>query len=522
MAKTTSVASIGAALAELGQRVLLVDLDPQACLTFSLGIDPEDLELSVHHVLTKGLDPAEVIIETDDGVDLLPATIELARAEADLLTRTGREHVLRARSTSWPRTRTIAVRLGAARLPAVARRADRRRADRRPGRADPAAVRDAVAPRRGAAARHRPRRTPVHQPRPRGVGRAADVVRRAHQPRADGARDDLRHLRPRGDRAADPEDDQVRRGAGRRSLDPRHQPQQQGCTGLPRGRRRTWSRPRSATKAGDDDAPTAARCGRATGGSRRSSTSLTVLGGGRAGRARRPRRPARRRPAPARRPASYTADATPTGAPPTPPSGDRVDRPATVRTPRTRRPPRADVGTTARLPARQRHGPADRLQPEPPAGLAGRRRRPTTCSAPTWSRAASPTTSSRAPTRSTRRSRWAVGVDDSGVMQYFVRFTQGPTGAAIGFHIDPDQERRAAADARPARHAAVARLHPAGHAGRHRAVELRPGRHQGRRRRLTPAPSRLGRLGVTVLCAPSRRSAPGVRAERRRRRRLRD
>src|SRR6476659_8531722 len=96
VAKTTTVASLGAALAELGHRVLLVDLDPQACLTFSLGIDPEDLELSVHHVLTKGLDPAEVIIETDDGVDLLPATIELARAEADLLTRTGREHVLKS------------------------------------------------------------------------------------------------------------------------------------------------------------------------------------------------------------------------------------------------------------------------------------------------------------------------------------------------------------------------------------------------------------------------------------------
>jgi chromosome partitioning protein len=95
VAKTTSVASIGAALGELGHRVLLVDLDPQACLTFSLGIDPEDLELSVHHVLTKGLDPIEVILETDDGVDLLPATIELARAEADLLTRTGREHVIK-------------------------------------------------------------------------------------------------------------------------------------------------------------------------------------------------------------------------------------------------------------------------------------------------------------------------------------------------------------------------------------------------------------------------------------------
>jgi chromosome partitioning protein len=95
VAKTTSVASIGAALGEQGQRVLLVDLDPQACLTFSLGIDPEDLELSVHHVVTKGVDATEVIIETEDGVDLLPATIELARAEADLLTRTGREHVLR-------------------------------------------------------------------------------------------------------------------------------------------------------------------------------------------------------------------------------------------------------------------------------------------------------------------------------------------------------------------------------------------------------------------------------------------
>lgn len=96
VAKTTSVASIGAALAERGLSVLLVDLDPQACLTFSLGIDPEDLALSLHHVLTKGLDPAEVILTTDDGVDLLPATIELARAEADLLTRTGREHVLKA------------------------------------------------------------------------------------------------------------------------------------------------------------------------------------------------------------------------------------------------------------------------------------------------------------------------------------------------------------------------------------------------------------------------------------------
>ena len=96
VAKTTSVASIGAALAELGHSVLLVDLDPQACLTFSLGIDPEDVEVSVHQVLTQGVSAQDVLVRTEDGVDLLPATIELARAEAELLTRTGREHALRS------------------------------------------------------------------------------------------------------------------------------------------------------------------------------------------------------------------------------------------------------------------------------------------------------------------------------------------------------------------------------------------------------------------------------------------
>ena len=96
VAKTTTVASLGAAIAEQGGRVLLVDLDPQACLTFSLGIDPEDLELSVHHVLTKSIDPTEVLVTTEEGIDLMPATIELARAEADLLTRTGREYVIKS------------------------------------------------------------------------------------------------------------------------------------------------------------------------------------------------------------------------------------------------------------------------------------------------------------------------------------------------------------------------------------------------------------------------------------------
>ncbi len=95
VAKTTTVASLGSALAELGQRVLLVDLDPQACLTFSLGVDPEDLEVSLHQVLLGAAAASDALLTVDEGADLLPATIELAGAEGALLTRTGRELTLR-------------------------------------------------------------------------------------------------------------------------------------------------------------------------------------------------------------------------------------------------------------------------------------------------------------------------------------------------------------------------------------------------------------------------------------------
>ena len=95
VAKTTTVASLGAALAELGEKVLVVDLDPQACLTFSLGLDPETLDMSLHDVLLERVGAGMVIRPTDDGRDLLPATIDLAGTEAHLLTRTGREHALR-------------------------------------------------------------------------------------------------------------------------------------------------------------------------------------------------------------------------------------------------------------------------------------------------------------------------------------------------------------------------------------------------------------------------------------------
>src|SRR3954463_3369887 len=93
VAKTTTVHTLGAALAEQGRRVLLVDLDPQACLTFSLGLDPNDLERSLHDVFVHRTPASEVMLKVGD-LHLLPATIDLAGAEMQLLTRAGREYAL--------------------------------------------------------------------------------------------------------------------------------------------------------------------------------------------------------------------------------------------------------------------------------------------------------------------------------------------------------------------------------------------------------------------------------------------
>jgi chromosome partitioning protein len=93
--KTTTVASLGAALAEKGQRVLLVDLDPQGGLTFSLGIDPEDLDVTVGEVLLGTAKPDDAIVITDDGMHLLPSNITVTQAEEALVSRTGREQRLR-------------------------------------------------------------------------------------------------------------------------------------------------------------------------------------------------------------------------------------------------------------------------------------------------------------------------------------------------------------------------------------------------------------------------------------------
>jgi chromosome partitioning protein len=95
VAKTTTVASLGAAMVDAGRRVLLVDLDPQGCLTFSLGQDSDKLAVSVHEVLLGEVEPNAALVDTAEGMTLLPANIDLAGAEAMLLMRAGREYALK-------------------------------------------------------------------------------------------------------------------------------------------------------------------------------------------------------------------------------------------------------------------------------------------------------------------------------------------------------------------------------------------------------------------------------------------
>lgn len=94
VAKTTTVHALGAAWAGLGDRVLLVDLDPQACLTYSLGVDPDELELSLHDCFVRSAHATEVLMKVGD-LALLPSSIDLAGSEVQLMSRTGREHALR-------------------------------------------------------------------------------------------------------------------------------------------------------------------------------------------------------------------------------------------------------------------------------------------------------------------------------------------------------------------------------------------------------------------------------------------
>lgn len=95
--KTTTTINLGASLAEFGRKVLLVDFDPQGSLSVGLGINPHTLETSIYNLLLSGDESIEdVICETViNGLDLLPANIDLSAAEVQLVSEVAREQSLK-------------------------------------------------------------------------------------------------------------------------------------------------------------------------------------------------------------------------------------------------------------------------------------------------------------------------------------------------------------------------------------------------------------------------------------------
>jgi chromosome partitioning protein len=94
--KTTSTINVGAALAEYGRKVLLVDFDPQGALSVGLGVQPHQLDATVYNLLMeRDAEVDEVIRPTNvPGMDLLPSNIDLSAAEVQLVFEVGREQAL--------------------------------------------------------------------------------------------------------------------------------------------------------------------------------------------------------------------------------------------------------------------------------------------------------------------------------------------------------------------------------------------------------------------------------------------
>jgi len=94
--KTTTTINLGAALAEVGRRVLLVDFDPQGALSVGLGIQPHDIDNTVYNLLMeRDVAAHDVLYKTGvNGMDLLPSNIDLSGAEVQLVHEVGREYVL--------------------------------------------------------------------------------------------------------------------------------------------------------------------------------------------------------------------------------------------------------------------------------------------------------------------------------------------------------------------------------------------------------------------------------------------
>ncbi len=94
--KSTTAVNLSAALGSLGKQVLLVDLDPQGNATSGLGVEKRIVENCVYDVLLNGLEIENVIIpDVCEGLDLIPATINLAGAEVELVSEISRENRLK-------------------------------------------------------------------------------------------------------------------------------------------------------------------------------------------------------------------------------------------------------------------------------------------------------------------------------------------------------------------------------------------------------------------------------------------
>jgi len=96
VAKTTTAVNLGAWLSLMGQKVLLVDIDPQGNATTGVGVDKNEVERCIYDVMINGLTLQEVIVPSAvENLDLVPATIELAGAEIELVGRAERESTLK-------------------------------------------------------------------------------------------------------------------------------------------------------------------------------------------------------------------------------------------------------------------------------------------------------------------------------------------------------------------------------------------------------------------------------------------
>jgi len=91
--KTTTTLNLGRALSYIRNKVLLIDLDFQGGLTLSCGINPDSLEKTIYNALV-GNEPIENLIHNLEHFDLIPANIDLAGAEVELLNEIGRERIL--------------------------------------------------------------------------------------------------------------------------------------------------------------------------------------------------------------------------------------------------------------------------------------------------------------------------------------------------------------------------------------------------------------------------------------------